>query len=239
MQELNEAWIRQFLDSWQNGQETGDLDTVAAAPTTVAEDGSEIPQRAQVNARYGRFLYYLVKQFQPSRILEIGMANGISSAYIAKAQAGYAGEGATHTIIDPFQSSDWQGAGRQTLKRLELDRFARVIEDFSIHAVPQLEKAGERFDFAFIDGNHCLDYTLADVLVCDRVLNIGGLIALDDSMAYGVNLAVPYLDQHRHNLKRIRFDSPMAHWLREHVLKRRRITLYQKIAEDTRGADTI
>lgn len=237
--QLDPTFIREFLDLWENGTETEALDAIAAAPTTIAETGEEIPQQAQVNSRYGRFLYFLVKQFKPQRVLEIGMANGISSAYIASAMATYQPEGGRHTIIDPFQSSDWQGAGRHLLRRLELDTYVKVIENYSTHAVTDLEQEGETFDFVFIDGNHCLDYTLADVVVTDRVLEVGGLMALDDSMAYGVNLAIPYLDAHRHNLNRILLDSPMAHWMREKLFKRRRITIYQKIAQDTRGADTL
>lgn len=235
----NDDWVRDFLARWQSGNETADIDAIAAAPTTLSEQGEVIAQRAQVNVRYGKFLYYLVQQLKPQRILEIGMANGISSAYIAKAQNGYLAEGGRHLICDPFQSSDWQGAGRHLLRRLELDRFVHLVEDFSIRAVPALEGSEARFDFAFIDGNHCLDYTLADVIVCDRMLNVGGYLALDDSMAYGVDLAIPYLDRHRPNLRRVLLDPPAAHWLREKLFKRRRITLYQKIAEDRRGADAI
>ncbi|MBF0282151.1 MAG: class I SAM-dependent methyltransferase [Zetaproteobacteria bacterium] len=239
MNQIDAAFVKAFLENWQQKNETIELDTIAAHPTTIALNGAEIPQTAQVNSRYGRFLYHLVKQFKPQKVLEIGMANGVSSAYIASAMATYQPESGNHTIIDPFQSTDWQGAGKHLLQRLHLDRYTQLIEHYSIHAVTQLEDAGKRFDFAFIDGNHCLDYTLADVIVADRVLNIGGLIALDDSMAYGVNIAIPYLDQHRPNLRRILLDPPAIHWLREKWFKRRRITIYQKIAEDTRGADTI
>lgn len=236
---IDEAWTKALLDAWEQGQDTREIDEIASSPTTLSEHGETIPQQAQVNVRYGRFLYHLVRAFRPRRILEIGMANGISSAYMAAAQKRNALSDCSHVIIDPFQSSDWKGAGRHLLHRINLDEYANIIEDFSIHAIPKLEKKGESFDLAFIDGNHCLDYTLADVLMCDRVLATGGLLALDDSMAYGVKLAIPYLDRHRPNLRRIRFDPPMVHWLREHVFKRRRITLYQKIDIDRRGADGI
>ncbi len=236
---IDQRWMAELEAAWRAPSETQELDAIATSPTTENIRGETIPQEAQVNARYGRLLYHLVKKFRPRRILEIGMANGISSAYMALAQSRHVRGDCTHVAIDPFQSDDWQGAGLHLLRRLQLDRNLRLIEDFSIHAVPSLEKQGERFDLAFIDGNHCLDYTLADVLICDRVLETGGILALDDSMAYGVKLAVPYLDRHRPNLRRLRFDSPLVHWLREHVFKRRRITLYQKVDDDRRGADGV
>jgi len=238
-QPLSRTVIRRFLDAWTNHAETPELDGIAVSPTATSEDGREIPQRWQLNVRYAHFLYQLVKVLQPARVLEIGMAHGISSAYIAAARRLYAGESPqqAHVIVDPFQTSDWQGAGRALLKRLGLDAGVEIIEDLSVHAVPALEKRGDRFDFVFIDGNHCLDYTLADVLVCDRVLRTGGFLAMDDSRGFGVKFAVPYLDKYRLNLSRIRFDNPAGHRIREWFNRRRRITVYQKNSEDDRGAE--
>ena len=231
--------VDEFLASWKNCIDTKDLDTIAQADTTIGEDGSSLQLKAQVNSRYGRFLFTLVKIFKPKAILEIGMANGISSAYMAKAQTRYLKQPNAHIIIDPFQSTQWSNAGITLLKRLGLDSNVRTIEDYSLSAIPQLEKAGDRFDFAFIDGSHCLDYTLSDLVNADRVLKIGGLIIFDDSTDFGVKYAVRYMDKFRHNLKRIKFDNKVIHFLREATNKRRRLTVYQKTAEDTRGADGV
>lgn len=239
MKVFDEKIVAQFLASWRSCTETEELDQLAAAGTTLAEGGTTIALRCQINARYGRFLYALVRMFRPARIIEIGMANGISSAYMAKAQNTYDRTPDAHTIIDPFQSTQWRNAGKALLKRLDLYHNVKVVEDYSYRAVPELERAGETFDFAFIDGNHCLDYTLSDLLLADRVLHVGGLIVLDDSTDFGVKLAVRYLDRYRNNLKRIRFDAPFAHFFREKTNRRRRLTVYQKVGEDQRGADGI
>jgi predicted O-methyltransferase YrrM len=229
--------LDEFLAAWENCRETGLLDDIAQGATTLSGEDEVITLKSQVNARYARFLYVFVKLFQPKRILEVGMANGISSAYMATAQSGYLKKKDAHVIIDPFQSTQWSRAGIALLRRLNLHENIRVIEAYSYRAVPLLEREGERFDMAFIDGNHCLDYTLTDVLTADRVLEIGGLLLLDDSSAFGVKHAVKYVDKYRHNLKRIMFDNPVFHALREMTNKRRRITVYQKIAEDERGPD--
>jgi predicted O-methyltransferase YrrM len=242
MSPVFDAFLRRdFLLAWGRHNETPELDRIADSPTTFSEDGEEIAQEAQVNVRYAHFVYQLVKLSRPVHVLEIGMANGISSAFIAKARRGYAGECETqsHVIVDPFQASEWKGAGRALLKRLNLETGVEILEDYSYSAVPLLEKQGYAFDFVFIDGNHCMDYTLADVLLADRVLKVGGILTIDDSTDFGVKLAVPYLDRYRTNLTRIRFDGCLSHWLRERFNRRRRVTVYQKNSVDRRGADGV
>jgi predicted O-methyltransferase YrrM len=237
MDSLETRQLDEFIAAWEDCRETTMLDSIAQSETTLSENGDVVTLKWHVNARYARFLYVFVKLFQPKRILEVGMANGISSAYMATAQNTYLKQKDAHVIIDPFQSTQWSRAGIALLRRLNLHENTRVIEDYSYRAIPQLDREGERFDMAFIDGSHCLDYTLTDVLTSDRVLEIGGLLLLDDSSAFGVKYAVKYLDRYRHNLKRIRFDNPVLHALREVTNKRRRITVYQKIADDDRGPD--
>jgi len=239
MQVFEKSLVEEFLLSWKNCRETEDLDQIAQAKTTLTEDGERVELTSQINIRYGRFLFALVKMFEPATILEVGMANGISSAYMAQAQNNYLREKDAHVIIDPFQSSQWFNAGIALLKRLGLYENVRFIEDYSLSAIPQLEKDGYRFDFIFIDGSHCLDHTLSDLVTADRVLNIGGLIVFDDSTDFGVKYAIKYIDKYRYNLRRIKFDNNFVHTLREMTNKRRRLTVYQKISIDDRGADGI
>ena len=239
MQVFDKSLVQELLTSWKNCRETEELDEIAQSKTTFNEHGKMVDLTWQVNSRYGRFLFLLVKMFEPKTIIEVGMANGISSAYMAKAQNIYLKETNAHIIIDPFQSAQWSHAGTTLLKRLGLNHNVQVIEDYSLSAIPQLETVGYRFDFAFIDGSHCLDYTLSDLVTVDRVLNIGGLIVFDDSADFGVKYAIRYIDKYRHNLRRVRFDNKLVHALREMTEKRRRLTVYQKIANDERGPDGI
>lgn len=239
-QMLTMARIASVLNQWRNPTDTADLDEITTSRSYVTLDGREVPREWQVSTRYGRLLHLLVKTFRPRSVLEIGMATGVSSAYIARARQSYALEvPSSHVIVDPFQTTDWGGGGRALLSRLGLADGVEIIEETSVSAVPQIEKAGRQFDFVFIDGNHCLDYTLADVLVSDRVLSIGGLMVLDDAHSFGVKAAVTYLDRHRHNLKRVRLEHPVVHFLREAVEKRRRFALYEKTSQDVRGAGGI
>jgi predicted O-methyltransferase YrrM len=239
MKSFDKKFVQEFLDLWNSCDETKDLDQIAQGKTTLTEDGRRVALKWQVNVRYAKFLYTHVKMFMPNKILEVGMANGISSAYMAKAQNAYLKKKDAHIIIDPFQSSQWHNAGVALLKRFDLFGNVRVIEDYSFSAIPQLRKEGYRFDFAFIDGNHCLDHTLSDLVSTDKVLDIGGLILFDDCADFGVKYAITYMDRYRYNLKRIKFEGRLVHFLRELTKKRRRISVYQKVSEDTRAADSV
>ncbi len=229
--------IASVLRRWQGATVTPDLDAIASSASYTTEDGREMPRTEQVSVRYGRLLHGLVSEYRPVRMLEIGMATGISAAYAARARQSYAAERPSRqVIVDPFQTVDWGGGGRALLDRLGLSTGVEVIAATSLVALPRLEQAGDRFDFIFIDGNHCFDYVMADLVMADRVLDVGGLLVLDDGYSFGVRTAIRYASHHRPNLRRVLLDPPLVHWLRERILKRRRFAVFQKVAHDARGA---
>ena len=53
-------------------------------------------------------------------------------------------------------------------------------EDLSFECLPRLFSEGVRVDFAFIDGQHTFDYALVDFFLVDKLLNVGGVVVLDD-----------------------------------------------------------
>lgn len=229
--------MKSLLQRWRGPTVTPDLDAIASSASCTTEDGREVPRTEQVSVRYGRLLHQLVSEYCPERMLEIGMATGISAAYAARARQCYAAERPSRqVIVDPFQTVDWAGGGRALLDRLGLSTGVEVIEATSLLAVPRLEQAGDRFDFIFIDGNHCFDYLMADLVMADRVLDIGGMMVLDDGYSFGVRTAISYASRHRPNLRRVLLDPPLLHWFRERTLRRRRFAVFQKVAHDARGA---
>jgi predicted O-methyltransferase YrrM len=144
----------------------------------------------------GDYLYSLVRQLRPSRTVEVGMANGLSSVFIAQALRDN-GVG-RHTAIDPFQNSDWHGAGMALVAKAGLADVVDLVELPSHQALPDLERSGVRAEFVFIDGSHLFDYVLTDFLCTDRLLADGGLIAFDDSDWPAVTQVIRYAISNRH-----------------------------------------
>ena len=82
------------------------IDNVNASSSLVGRSGRHQPLEIYIPASQGNLLYSLVRYLRPQQTLEVGMANGISSLYIAQALHDL-GDG-RHLAIDPFQQSDWK-----------------------------------------------------------------------------------------------------------------------------------
>jgi predicted O-methyltransferase YrrM len=131
-----------------------------------------------------------------SRTIEVGLALGLSALFLCQALlAGNAGTDARHVAIDPFQQESWDGAGLATLRAAGVDGMVEVIEEESALALPELARAGRRFDLAFVDGDHRFESVLGDLVFMDRLVEPGGLIVVDDMWMPAVRLAVAYVER--------------------------------------------
>jgi predicted O-methyltransferase YrrM len=148
-----------------------------------------------IDPEEGQFLERIVKA-DPTikRTLEVGCAYGLSSLHICTGLQGRAG--ARHTILDPFQNSQWDGAGIRNLEEAGVDYF-EWIEELSEIALPRLLEEGEGgYDLVFVDGWHTLDHTLLDCFYATRLLRIGGLLVVDDIILPPVRRALSYVSQY-------------------------------------------
>ncbi len=155
------------------------LDELLESRSLAGRNGKSLPLDVYIPALEGDLLYSLVRFLRPIVSLEVGLANGISALYIA--QALHDNGSGSHLAIDPFQHADWQDAGLLALERAGLAPLVSVDQRLSHWVLPDLEQKGLRIQFAFVDGSHQFDYVMSDFLGIDRILDVGGLIAFDDS----------------------------------------------------------
>ncbi len=143
----------------------------------------------------GEFLFRLIRgDASIVKTLEVGCAFGLSSLFICSALQGRIG--ASHTIIDPFQNSQWDGVGILNLEEAGYRCFT-LIEKKSELALPQLLEHQEgRFDFIFLDGWHTFDHTLLDCFYATRLLRVGGYLAMDDVCFPSVRRVVDFLSNY-------------------------------------------
>lgn len=172
------------------------VDVLYQARIVQLADGSTRSMDVYVPREQGDLLYSIVRHLRPETTVEIGMANGLSTLFIAQ---GLKDNGSgRHIAIDPFQNSDWGGAGFTSLRRAGLDSLVRLVEKPSHQGLPLLEEEGTRAQFVFIDGAHVLDYVMADFLCADRILEVGGLMAFDDSDWDAVSRVIRFILSNRH-----------------------------------------
>ncbi len=124
-------------------------------------EGNPYEHRASpVSFEAGALLYDCIREAEPKNTLEIGMGYGISTLFICQAHRDN-GTGC-HTVIDPFQEKLYKSIGLLNVERANLKDILRSHQAPSHKVLPQLCARNERFDFAFIDGNHRFDYALVD-----------------------------------------------------------------------------
>lgn len=154
-----------------------------------------LPLDSAVTADVGEFLQGLIRQRKPKTTLEIGLAFGISGLFICEAlrECG----GLHHIAIDPHQSTQWHGIGINNLNLAGFGDLAECVESYAHLALPQIEAAGQRVQFAFIDGWHTFDHALTDFFHVDRILEVGGVVVFDDAFFPGVHQACRYVATNR------------------------------------------
>ena len=186
------------------------LAQMLATRTVLAADGTTLPLTAEVSPEEGAALQALVAQSGATVTLEIGLAYGVSAMFICEALA--ANLGRRHIVIDPYQfgvkSFDFvagttaprPGFGGLGLLNLERAGYKDLVEfhdEPSHRALSRLEAAGERVGFAFIDGWHTFDYVMVDFFLVDRILEVGGIVVLDDAWYPAIRKVARYIATHR------------------------------------------
>ncbi|MHC4455104.1 MAG: class I SAM-dependent methyltransferase, partial [Planctomycetota bacterium] len=128
----------------------------------------------------------------PQRILEIGLAYGISALYICDALQAI-GNNFTYHIIDAFQSPGFKATGLFNLDNAGFEDVYAFHEERSEICLPQFLTQGMRFDFALIDGNHTFDHTLVDFFYVNRMLDVGGIVIFDDIQLPSIQKVVAHI----------------------------------------------
>jgi len=171
------------------------LEKIFSSNQVQDESGNNYELAGNIDKVEGDYIFNLISNNKDIvKTLEVGCGYGISSLFICAALQSR--ENVKHTIIDPFQFSDYQGIGISNLKRIDC-HFFELIQEPSEYALPNLTvKAEDSFDFIFIDGWHSFDHVLLDLFYANRLLRIGGYLTIDDCRLPSVAKAVTYFSKY-------------------------------------------
>jgi predicted O-methyltransferase YrrM len=158
----------------------------------VGRSGEVHKLSSAIDRQEGEFIIDIIHNDpEVLKTLEVGCGFGLSSLHICLATRKRVG--ASHTIIDPFENTHFDGIGIRYLEEAGID-FFDLIEVKSEFALPRLleEKEGQ-FDFIFIDGWHTFDHTLVDCFYATRLLRVGRYLVIDDVSLQSVRRVVDFL----------------------------------------------
>ncbi len=143
----------------------------------------------------GMALYRVIRDTNAKRALEVGMAYGISSLFIL--QGLDENGGGALVSIDPWQEKWWEFIGVAMVERANFADRHTLHAGRSLAVMPELVKQEARFDFIFIDGNHRFEYSLADFLYADMLLEPGGHVVLHDPWLPAIRKTVSFIATNR------------------------------------------
>jgi predicted O-methyltransferase YrrM len=150
-----------------------------------------------IGEREGRALLAWVRNEGAARTLETGLGFAISTLFICEGLL--ANGGGKHVASDPFQfeglpshRTTYAGVGLQTLEDAGVRDLVEFHPEESQITLPRLLADGQRFDLAFIDGNHRFEGVLLDLVYAGRLLKEGGVLFVDDTHLPGVGKAANF-----------------------------------------------
>ena len=148
-----------------------------------------------------RRIHCIIAEKRPKRTIEIGLAHGYSCLLICQSLREYCDNG-THIAIDPWQESAFANAGLKNIKRAGFDGLVRFLKLSSYIALTDLEKGGDRFDFAFIDGNHLFEDVFVDFFLINKIMSEGAVIVFDDCKMPSVRKVTRFIESNYQALYR-------------------------------------
>ena len=131
-----------------------------------------------INIEEGAIVHQCIRDFGFKRTLEVGFCYGFSTIWILDALRNK--QGASHFAIDPFELRYWHGIGVRQVERLKVSPPFRWEEEYAIHALSDLIRKGEKFDFIYLCGAQRFDDVMLNFFMTDQLLRPEGIIAFDD-----------------------------------------------------------
>lgn len=214
------------------------LTEILQSQSVTTPDGQRLPLHSHLPPLEGALLQRWLAHHRPARLLEIGMAYGVSTLFILDAVSWPLEH---FHIIDPFQSGEWQGVGLENLSRAGFRARFRWHEQLSELCLPEFLRQGLRFDFAFVDGWHSFDQALVEFFYVNRMLDVGGIVVFDDVHLPSLQKILRYVDGYE-SYRRLKIPEET---LRSVPMKVRsmmdlppaRIVGFEKLAQDQRNWD--
>ena len=147
---------------------------------------------AAIGVEEGEAVRRLVVQERATRTIEVGLGYGIASLFMCAGLLEVGGS-VMHLALDPFQDERYADCGLQSLEDAGVADIVTFLPEPSELALPDLLRADQRFDVAFLDGNHRFDWVFVDLVLLGRLVRPGSVVFVDDHQLASVRHAVSFV----------------------------------------------
>jgi glycosyltransferase involved in cell wall biosynthesis/predicted O-methyltransferase YrrM len=181
------AWL-ELLELTEDAPRSGDavLEDLLATGE-FSHRGRRYPIAHSTSPEICRRYADLIVQENIEHVLEIGTLFGFSTLFLAGAVARTGGEIDTidirfpkRTWSDGQEIDDIHEVAERLVAEAGLGDRVTFHEGDSNGVLARLIETGRRYGFALIDGSHRFEVALLDFIGVDRMLDIGGYLAMDD-----------------------------------------------------------
>lgn len=136
------------------------------------------------------FIQKMFDEVKPQRTLEVGLAYGISSLFILEKHKQYGSQNQAHLIIEPYP---WGNTAIHNFQKAGVLQFAKIINQLSDEVLPALYLNKHSIQMAYLDTTKLFDVVLQDFYFIDKILDINGIIIIDDCDTTGINLVARFI----------------------------------------------
>lgn len=172
----------------------------------------------KIHYEKGAVLHDWHDRIRPALSIETGLAYGYSTLFVlgSMKREGYG----HHMALDPYQFTMYDGVGARQAESVGMhDQFTLLVED-SATALARLNAEGKRCQLLFIDGDHRFDGVMLDFVLGARMLDVGGVIILDDMWMNSVKKVARFIRRNRSDFVEVREPVTMG--------------VFRKVTEDER-----
>ena len=157
----------------------------------VDDKGERIRVHSHTPLEQGLFLQKIFDVINPKKSLEVGLAYGISTLFILEKHRDIKSSDRAHIVIEPFP---WGQTAIYNIQKEGLMNYVDIRNDLSDVIIPTLYLAKERIQFAYVDTTKLFDVVMQDFYFIDKILDVGGVIIIDDCDTGGINKVARFIN---------------------------------------------
>lgn len=187
---LFEMWCTRICGGFTKSRSFAAQDDTPKARGCTSAYNSGMCEDSGISIVHRQVLSDLVREMKPKLVVEVGMANGVSSRAILSS----IGDGKLISV-DPNQSTHWKSNGLKAIAEFASNH--QLIEKPDYVALPELLSSGTSIDVAYVDGWHTFDYVLMDFFYIDKMLRVGGIVGFNDCDMPAINKVLNFVTRHR------------------------------------------